>query len=111
MKAKNKLAEPTKYDGAKPQYQLIPAHPLDELARVYTLGATKYAPRNWEGGFAYGRVFAAMMRHAWAWWRGEERDPEDGQPHLASVAWCAFALMEFQRTKRGDDDRPEVSDG
>lgn len=95
-----------KDDVGKLRFDLIPAHALEELARVYTIGAAKYADRNWEKGLAFGRVFAAMMRHAWAWWRGERSDPVDGQHHLSSVAWCAFALMEFERTRPGFDDRP-----
>ena len=55
-----------------------------------------------------GRVFGALMRHAWAWWRGQDTDPEDGQHHLASVAWCALVLITYQQRRRGDlDGRPE----
>lgn len=100
------MSEGRKDDMGKLRYDLIPAYPLERLAEVYTIGAHKYADRNWELGLKYGRVFAAMMRHAWAWWRGEEFDPIDCQHHLASVAWCAFALMEYRRTGKGEDDRP-----
>ena len=99
-----------KNDTEKLRYDLIPPTPLEELAKVYTIGATKYAPRNWEKGLSWGRVFSAMMRHAWAYWRGEKRDKEDDQHHLASVAWCAFALMEFEQTHDELDDRWEVDE-
>jgi len=98
-----------KDDGGKLRYDLIPARPLGELARVYTIGAKKYADRNWEKGLQWGRVFAAMMRHAWAWWSGQTYDPLDGQHHLASVAWCALALIEYEETNRALDDRPATS--
>ena len=97
-----------KFDGEKLRYELIPATPLRALAHVYTIGANKYAPRNWEKGLAWGRIFGAMMRHAWAWWRRERFDPQDGQHHLASVAWCAFALIEYEVTHQELDDRPPV---
>lgn len=96
-----------KYDDNKHRYDLIPPYPLDRLAEVYTIGAKKYADRNWEKGLAWGRVFAAMMRHAWKWWTGERFDQESGQHHLASVAWCAFALMEYEKTHPEMDDRPK----
>lgn len=99
------MTEGRKDDGSKTRYDLIPPGPLEELARVYTIGAQKYEARNWEKGLAWGRVFAALMRHAWAWWRGETHDPKDGQHHLSSVAWCAFALMEYERTHPELDDR------
>ena len=95
-----------KYDQNKLRYDLLPPIPLEELVRVYTKGATKYTDRNWEGGLAWGRVFGAMMRHAWGWWRGEQRH-ELGMHHLASVAWCALALIEYERTHPELDDRPK----
>lgn len=79
---------------------------MRKVVEVYTMGARKYADRNWEKGLTWGRVFAAMMRHAWAWWGGEERDRENGQHHLASVVWAALALMEYEHTHRELDDRP-----
>jgi hypothetical protein len=101
--------EGRKDDTGKERFDLIPTYPLFKLAEVYTMGAKKYADRNWEKGIAYGRIFAALMRHAWKWWRGETTDPIDGQHHLASVAWSAFALMEYERTHPELDDRPHVA--
>lgn len=94
-----------KDDAGKARYDLIPAEALDELARVYGIGAAKYGDHNWRKGLAWGRVFGAMMRHAWAWWRGETYDPVDGQHHLASVAWGALTLMSYEMSKSGTDDR------
>lgn len=102
---------PRKDDQAKARYDLIPPDALDELARVFTTGAAKYGDRNWEGGLVFGRVFAALMRHAWAFWRGEDRDHEDGQHHLASVAWCALVLIAYQNRGLGHlDDRARLTD-
>lgn len=89
------------------RYDLIPAGPLEALARHYGIGCRKYADRNWERGYKWSLSFAAMMRHAWAFWRGEEIDAETQSPHLAAVAWHALALLEFCRTKRDHDDRPK----
>jgi hypothetical protein len=102
---KTKIVEGTKNDNGKLRYDLIPTYPLSKLAEAYTLGAGKYDDHNWRKGFKWGRVFAALCRHAWAWWRGERDDPQDGQHHLASVAWCAFALMEYEKFGTGEDDR------
>jgi hypothetical protein len=93
------LKEGVKKDSDKLRYDLIPPEGMEELARVYTIGARKYADRNWELGIKYGRVFGALLRHAFAWARGESLDPVDGQHHLASVAWCALALITYE--KRG----------
>lgn len=103
------MNEGTKNDGGKFRWDLLPVRPLEEVVRVYTIGAKKYSDRNWEKGISWGRIFAAMMRHAWAWWGGERSDPVDGQHHLASVAWCALALMEYEETHPELDDRPSAS--
>lgn len=95
-----------KFDVGKARYDLIPPEPLQEIAKVFTMGAAKYGDRNWEEGIDYGRIFAAMQRHAWAWWRGEQTDQEDGQHHLSSVAWCAMVLMQYEKTRPTFDNRP-----
>ena len=96
-----------KYDNEKERFDLIPPGPLLELARVYTYGAGKYADRNWEKGLAWGRIFAAIMRHLWKFWRGEWVDDESGLPHLAHAAWGCFALLEYMNTHPELDDRPK----
>lgn len=99
-----------KDDQEKLRFDLIPGQPLEELAKVYTIGAKKYADRNYaEGdGLSWMRVYGALIRHANAFLLGESIDPDDGQHHLASVAWCAFTLMELEEIRPQGDDRPVV---
>lgn len=87
------MSEAKKNDAGKLRYDLIPPEPLRELARVYTIGAAKYADDNWKKGLARERVIAALMRHMEKYRAGEQIDAEDGQYHLSSVAWCAFTLL------------------
>jgi hypothetical protein len=94
-----------KHDHGKPRWDLIPPIPLEMVADVYARGATKYGDRNMEKGLRWGRVFRALVSHAWKWWRGEACDLEDGQHHLASVVWCALTLMEYEIRESGQDDR------
>lgn len=61
--------------------------------------------RNWEKGLAWGRLSGALLRHLWAWMRGEERDPESGLPHLAHMACCALMLLASTLRGVGEDDR------
>lgn len=105
------MAEGRKDDVDKLRYDLLPTEPLAEVARVYTIGAKKYGDRNWERGIKWGRIYAALQRHANAFWKGERLDPVDGQHHMASVAWCALALMEYERTHPELDDRCQPTDG
>jgi hypothetical protein len=102
------LKEGVKFDTFKIRFDLIPMRPLFELAKVYTLGCVKYTDRNWEKGMGWCRVFAAILRHLFAWFLGQKNDPKDGQLHLSSAAWGCFALMEYEHTHVELDDRPKL---
>jgi hypothetical protein len=92
--------------GAKEaRFDLIPPDILEDLARHYGRGSKKYVDHNWLKGYKWSLSFAALMRHAWAWWRGEEIDEETGSSHMIAVAWHAFALATFAKRNRGTDDR------
>ncbi|KKL79772.1 hypothetical protein LCGC14_2011520 [marine sediment metagenome] len=97
--------EGKKFDGDKEKFDLLPMRPLLELAQLFTTGAAKYGIRNWEKGMKFGRLFAAMMRHAIKWWAGEKYDQENGQHHLVAVMWNAMVLMELEKTHPEMDDR------
>lgn len=84
-----------KYDKDKVEYGLLPPYALDMIAEVLTFGARKYERDNWkyvEDG--HRRYFDAMMRHLWAWKRGEMNDPETGLNHLAHAGCCLMFLLE-----------------
>lgn len=98
--------EGRKDDGDKPRHDLIPPELPDAVARVLAFGAAKYGERNWEKGMRWGRPFAAMMRHLWAWWLGEKADPETGMSHLWHAACCVSFLIAYEARKTGVDDRP-----
>jgi hypothetical protein len=100
------MQEGVKHDQDKLPYDLIPPELLGSVAVVLQFGAKKYAPRNWEAGMNWGRVFAALMRHMWAWWRKEEKDPETGFSHLEHAACCIAFLLAYEKRKVGTDDRP-----
>lgn len=102
----SKVEPALRYDEGKSRYDLIPADSLHELVMVYTKGAAKYAPRNWEKGMSWSRCFGSLMRHCWAFWRGDAIDPETGCHHMAMAAWNCLALCSYQLRKVGQDDRP-----
>ncbi len=78
---------------------------LIELAKVGGMGAEKYDRSNYLKGYDWSLCFDAMMRHALAFWSGEEVDPESGIPHMAHAAWHCLALVSFQKHELGTDDR------
>jgi hypothetical protein len=96
---------PSGADTGKLRYDLYPPEALDGTVRVLTFGAAKYSDRNWEKGMSWGRVFAALMRHLWSWWRGEDKDPETGESHLHHAGCCIAFLQTYEARKIGVDDR------
>ncbi len=91
----------------------LPSSILD-VAAHFSAGADKYpdvAPgvSNWSQGYDWSLSFNAMQRHAFAWFYGEDTDPELGNSHLAAVAFHALVLMDFQSRGAGTDDRAKVT--
>jgi hypothetical protein len=95
-----------KDDAGKPPHHLLPPELPDAVAKVLAFGAEKYAPRNWERGMAWSRPFSALMRHMWAWWRGEAVDAETGMSHLWHAGCCIAFLIAYEARGTGEDDRP-----
>jgi len=92
--------------GIKPErYDLLPFDALDEVARVYGYGATKYSADNWLRGYSWRWSAGALMRHVARFMVGEEVDPETGCMHLAHAAWHCLTLITFARRGLGTDDR------
>ena len=83
-----------KYDDGKLRYDLIPPEVIEELARVLTFGANKYADNSWQNLEDFKkRYYAAAMRHRIARQKGEIRDPESGLLHLShELTNVAFLL-------------------
>ncbi|QDH48952.1 hypothetical protein KDI96_gp47 [Arthrobacter phage Gisselle] len=92
------------------RFDLLPVGPLTELAVHFGRGAQKYEPHNYRKGYEYSKGYAALQRHANAWWAGEDLDPEMQTSHLAAVAFHALALLEFTTTHPEMDDRYRVEE-
>lgn len=94
-----------KADSGKVEYHHMPPEALEQVMQVFTFGGKKYSAYNFRNGFNYSRPFNAAMRHLWAWWRGENTDPESNLSHLAHAACCIIMLLDFEKNKSHLDDR------
>ena len=104
------LTEGTKHDGDKIRTDLYPVASFLGTCRVLTHGAKKYAARNWEKGILFGRVYGALLRHFFAWWNGEDVDPESGEHHLDHAGCCVAFLQHYAKNPGSYakfDDRPK----
>lgn len=105
--------EPLKYDRYKPPTALLPAEALIEVAHVLGFGAKKYRPHGWRRGIHYSRLYAAALRHLFAWWEGEKLDPESGFHHLAHAITNLLFLLTYERRVlryASYDDRPATAE-
>lgn len=87
------------------RFDLLPVDALRQVAEHYGKGAEKYADHNYRKGYPWSLSYAALQRHANAFWGGETFDPETGSHHMAAVAFHALALITFTDEHPNYDDR------
>lgn len=98
-----------KNDDGKLPWDLLPWDAVQEVVKILLFGMKKYDARNWEKGFKYSRLYAALQRHLVAWFQfGEDTDPESGYSHLAHAGCCVLFLLAFIVRGTGEDDRPRT---
>lgn len=86
----------------KLRWELLPLAEIEDIVRVYTEGAKKYADNSWQDipdGFS--RYLGATMRHLVAYTKGERFDSDTGCMHLAQVVWNAIAMLYYDKHNKG----------
>lgn len=99
-----------KFDDSKNPLDLLPTEALEQVGLVLQHGAKKYAAHNWRKGMRWSRLIAALLRHIFAFMRGEDNDPESGLSHMAHAGCCVLFLLNYQVTKEGEDDRYKIGE-
>lgn len=97
-----------KYDSDKAPIALIPPECIEEIARVFGMGAKKYGENNWRidlHNTSFSRTYSSIQRHLNAFWKGENIDPESGLSHLAHAATQIMILMIQNTNGKEMDDR------
>lgn len=89
----------------KSRVDLIPVEALELTGRVLEYGARKYKPDNWRLGLRYSDTMASLLRHLYAFQRGEDLDPETELPHLGHAMCQLLFLTTYYLTGTGYDDR------
>lgn len=74
-------------------YDLVPFQEMTEAyVRVAEFGAKKYAVWNWSNGLSRVQLIGSLLRHTFAYLRGDERDDDSGLLHTDHILWNAVAL-------------------
>jgi len=95
-------------DAGKPMFELLPPDAELAIVEVFTSGARKYAPRNWERGMEWSKIIGPLRRHINKRLLGEVRDAESGHLHTAHVAWNAIAWLTYELRGIGTNDLPVI---
>lgn len=104
--ANGKGQEGGRLDAGKTRLDLLPFDGLVAVGEVLTVGARKYADRNWEKGMKWSRVVGSLIRHLARRMVGETHDPETGLLHTAHIACNALFLVTYELRQVGDNDLP-----
>lgn len=94
-----------KNDQEKIDLSLIPYISNKEHAKAFMVGEKKYGRYNYCKGHSASQLIAAILRHANAWFDGEDYDPADGQHHLGSVMACCSMILRQQELGTLEDNR------
>jgi hypothetical protein len=109
VEASKKHNTAVKYDSGKANWSLMPWEAVEEINKVLEFGAHKYAAHNWQQGegFRYTRVLNSLLRHVFAYMRGEDLDPESGLSHMAHAGCNVLFILYYIKNKSRykNDDR------
>jgi hypothetical protein len=102
-----------KADAGKADWSLMPFECVEEINKVLEFGVKKYSADNWKqgGGFKYRRILNSLLRHIFAYMRGEDTDPESGLSHMAHAGCNVIFLLYYAKYKNKfttNDDRSKV---
>ena len=93
----------SKYDADKPRLDLLDPYAVEQLAKVLTFGAQKYAAHNWRKGLSKSRLIAAALRHIFAYLGGQNTDEETGLSHIAHAMCCCMFILGLEHRVDLDD--------
>jgi predicted HAD superfamily Cof-like phosphohydrolase len=96
-----------KFDNYKVRVDLLPIYPMTAIAEVFAFGASKYFANSYRQGetVAWSRTYGSILRHLFAFWSGDNIDPESGKSHLAHAGTQLMILMEHTKHNQNKDDR------
>ena len=88
----------------------VSAAVLMEVGVSMLEGASKYGRHNYRAAGVRASVYYdALMRHAMAWWEGEDLDPDSGMSHITKAIATLVVLRDAMIQDKFTDDRPPRS--
>lgn len=95
---------------SKAPMSTVSAAVLMEVGVAMLEGASKYGRHNYRAAGVRASVYYdALMRHAMAWWEGEDNDPDSGMSHVTKAIATLVVLRDAMIQDKFTDDRPPRS--
>lgn len=92
----------------KPRWGLVDFDSLEDMVRVLEFGADKYGDGNWQKGLLTVEVCESMLRHIFAYLRGENKDDQSGISHIGHIQCNAMFLAYMDKKKPEMDNRKKT---
>lgn len=74
-----------RHNEGKPRWSLVDFDALEPMVRVLEYGAQKYGDNNWKKGLKTTEICESLLRHIFAYLRGEDIDLESGLPQIGFI--------------------------
>lgn len=95
-----------RFNEGKLRWGLVDFDSLEPLVKVLEFGSQKYDDHNWKKGLPITGVCESLLRHVYAFMKGEDNDPESGLSHIGHIQCNAMFLAYYMRyLKESTDDR------
>ena len=95
----------SRFNTGKPKWGLVDFESLEPMVRVLEFGAKKYVEHNWKKGLPTTEICESLLRHVFAYLRGEDKDPESGISHIGHIQCNAMFLSHMMNFKPEFDNR------
>lgn len=89
----------------KLSYCLLGRNLVENKARIWEHGASKYSRGNWLKGRPWTDCADSLLRHLTAFLNGEDIDPDSGLEHVDLIGTSADILINAVHTRPDLDDR------
>lgn len=91
----------------KAPFSSLPTRVIAEAGVALLEGNAKYGRHNYrEVGVRASVYYDAVMRHLFAWWEGEDIDPDSGISHVTKAMTALMVLRDCMMEGNWTDDRP-----
>jgi hypothetical protein len=94
-----------RYNEGKPQWSLVDFDALEGLVRVLEAGLDEYPKDNWKKGMPTLEICESILRHTFAYMRGEDIDPKSGEWHSDHIQSNAMFLSYMMKYRPEFDNR------